>query len=180
MRLLKFSALIFSNLVALSAFAEQPTEPVELNAGADLTAPSISVQGLGNKILDEATSAKYLVFVDDNVEYAYSFKRLGSNDVKWSGKPSDIKGLVFFVVTAYQDGVELNTQLTTYRPSRYANAIKLEKFDRNEKRPYNFDLGMDSQGRLFGINKADDVTYLHKSGTIKKPKDPKENNSLFF
>lgn len=180
MRSLKLFALIFSNLVALSAFAEQPTEPVELNPNADLTAPSISVQGLGNKILDEATSAKYLVFVDDNVEYAYSFKRLGSNDVKWSGKPSDIQGLVFFVVTAYQDGVELNTQLTTYRPSRYANAIKLEKFDRNEKRPYNFDLGMDSDGRLFGINKADDVTYLRKSNTIRKPKDPKENNPLFY
>jgi hypothetical protein len=171
---------VSSNLVALSAFAEQPKEPIELNSGADLKAPSIAVQGLGNKILDEASSAKYFVFMDDNVEYAYSFQRLGSNDVKWSGKPSDIQGLVFFVVTAYQDGVKLNSQLTTYRPSKYKNAIKLEKFDRNEKRPYSFDLGIDSESRLFGVNKVDDVTYLHKSDTIKKPKDPKEDNPLFY
>ena len=171
---------VLAATLSLNAFAEAPKEPVQLAGSYDPKAPSISVQGLGNKILDAATAPKYLVFTINNVEYAYSFKRLGSNDVKYIGKQSDVQGLVFFEVTAYQDGYKLNSQLTTYRQSKYAGAIKLEKFDRNEKRPYKFDLGLDSSGNLFGINKPTDVTYFSPADSIKKPTDTKKNNPLFY
>lgn len=180
MKFLKYALSSFALCLSLNTFADIPKEKVELNPSADLKAPSISVQGLGNKILDELTSAKYLAFEIDGVEYAYTFKRLGSADVRYTGNPGDIAGLVFLEVTAYQDGLKLNSQLTTYRPSKYKNAIKLEKFDRNEKRPYQFDVGMDSKGRVFGIDSLNEVTYLYKKDSIKQPKDPKEDNPLFF
>lgn len=171
---MKTSLLVFSIFLCLCnavAFADAPREPIALNPSVDPKAPSISVQGLGNKILDAAGSAKYLVFDYNGKQYAYSIKRLGSGDVRYSGKPSDIEGLVFLDVTAYQDGRKLNSQLTTYRQSKYANAIRLEKFDRNEERPYQFDLGIDSSGELLIIDGRDDVIYLHKKDSIKKPKD---------
>lgn len=179
MNILKSGLSVFALAFAINAFAEQPKESIELNPSVDPKAPSISVQGLGNKILDAAGSAKYLVFDYNGKQYAYSIKRLGSGDVRYSGKPSDIEGLVFFDVTAYQDGRKLNSQLTTYRQSKYANAIRLEKFDRNEERPYQFDLGIDSSGELLIIDGRDNVIYLTKQDKIKDPVPFRESNKKF-
>lgn len=180
---MKTSLLVFSIFLCLCnavAFADAPKEAIVLNPSVDPKAPSISVQGLGNKILDAAGSAKYLVFDYNGKQYAYSIKRLGSGDVRYSGKPSDIEGLVFFDVTAYQDGRKLNSQLTTYRQSKYANAIRLEKFDRNEERPYQFDLGIDSSGELMIIDGRDNVIYLTKQDKIKEPISLKEKYKQFI
>lgn len=179
MKLYKWISVAIFSLLSGFVLAETPKEAIELNPSVDPKAPSISVQGLGNKILDAAGSAKYLVFDYNGKQYAYSIKRLGSGDVRWSGKPSDIEGLVFFDVTAYQDGRKLNSQLTTYRQSKYANAIRLEKFDRNEERPYQFDLGIDSNGELVIINSSDDVIYLTKQDSIKEPISFRERTKKF-
>lgn len=168
--------VVLAAFFSLSAFAEVPKEPVQLAGSYDPKAPSISVQGLGNKILDAATAPKYLTFTYNKTNYAYSFKRRGSNDVKYIGKQSDIQGLVFFDVTAYSDGDKLGTQLTTYRQSKFSNAIKLQKFERNEKRSYEFDLGLDSDGRLMIVNKENSVIYLAPAEEIQKPVSLKEKN----
>ncbi len=180
MNIMKSGLSVFALAFAIKAFAEQPKEPVELNSSADLKAPSIAAQDVGNKILDELTSAKFWIFNVNGVENAYTFKKLSSTDVRYSGNPKDIDGLIFFEMTGYREGVKLDSQLTTYRPSQYVNAIKLQKFDRNENRPYEFDLGIDSQNRLFGIMKKDNVIYLQKADAIKPPKDPRKNNPAFF
>lgn len=172
---------ILAAALSLNAFADAPKEPVQLAASYDPKAPSISVQGLGNKILDAATAPKYLRYVSNGTEYAYSFKRLEHSEVKYIGRQSDIDGLVFFEVTAYKDGGLLNSQLSVYRQSKYANAIKLEKFDRNEKKPYQFDLGTDSAGRIFGISSEKNVTYFSPADSIKEHVDiEKKANPAFF
>lgn len=174
MNILKSGLSVFALAFAVNAFAEKPKEPVELNSSADLKGPSISVQGLGNKIIEKASSSKFIVFDSNGIEYAYSIKKLGSADVRYSGNPKDIEGLVFLEVAGYQDGRKFNTQLTTYRPSKYMNAIKLEKFDRDENKPYEFDLGLDSEGRLIGITSLEDVTYFRPCDSIKKPQSARE------
>ena len=165
---------VLAATLSLNAFAEAPKEPVQLASSYDPKAPSISVQGLGNKILDVATSAKYFVTVFNGTEYAYSFKRLGSNDVKYVGKQSDIQGLVFIDVTGYVAGRQLNAQTSSYRQSKYSDAIFIKKFERNEKKPYEFDLGLDSENRLFIINKPGDVIYLKPTNEIQKPVSARE------
>jgi len=170
---------VLAATLSLNAFAEAPKEPVPLASSYDPKAPSISVQGLGNKILDAATAPKYLLIAHNGVNYAYSIKRLGSGDVKYVGKQSDIDGLVFLDVTAYKDGRKLNSQLTIYRQSKFSNAIYLQKFDRNEKRPYQFDLGLDSDGRLMIVNKPNDVLYMKPVDELQKAVPFAEKNSEF-
>lgn len=51
---------VLAAVLSRNAFAEAPKEPVQLAGSYDPKAPSISVQGLGNKILDAATARKYL------------------------------------------------------------------------------------------------------------------------
>jgi hypothetical protein len=172
--MMKKLMMVFAAALSLNAFAEAPKEPVQLAGSYDPKAPSISVQGLGNKILDVATSAKYFVTIFNGAEYAYSFKRLGSNDVKYIGKQSDIQGLVFIDVTGYVAGRQLNAQISTYRQSKYSDAIFIKKFDRDEKKPYEFDLGLDTENRLFIINKPGDVIYLKPASEIQKPVSAKE------
>jgi len=170
---------IFATLAAalsLNAFAEAPEEPVQLAASYDPKAPSISVQGLGNKILDVATSAKYFATTRNGTEYAYAFKRLGSNDVKYIGKQSDIQGLVFIEVTGYVDGLKLNSQLSTYRQSKYANAIWIQKFDRDEKKPCQFNVGLSADNKLVLINGVNNVVYMSPSAKIVEHKTNKEKN----
>lgn len=174
MKILKLIFPLCFFLGGAVALADTPKEPVEPNPNADLKAPSISVQGLGNKIIEKASSSKFIVFDSNGIEYAYSIKKLGTGDVRYSGNPQDIEGLVFLEVTGFQDGRKYNTQLTTYRPSKYLNAIKLVKFDRDEHKPYEFDLGIDSEGRLIGITSLEDVTYFRPSDSIKKPQSAKD------
>ena len=171
---------VLAAALSLNAFADAPKEPVQLASSYDPKGLSISVQGIGNKIFDKASSAKYIVFEKNGIEYAYSIKRLESSDVKYIGKRSDIDGLVFLEVTGFQDGYKFNTQLTVYRPSKYQNAIKLQKFDRDEKKPYQFDLGIDSQENLMGITNQNDVVYFSLKDSIKQPKTLKEKSKINF
>lgn len=174
MKILKYALSGLALCVSLNTFAESPKEKVEINSTVNLNAPSISVQGIGNEIIGKASSSKYIVFNSNGIEYAYSIKKLGSADVKYSGNPADIAGLIFLEVTGYQDGKKFNSQLTIYRPSKYKNAIKLIKFDRNEYKPYEFDIGLDSKGRLIGITSTEDVTYFSNMEIIKKPTSAKD------
>lgn len=167
---------VLTAALSLNAFAEAPKEPVQLAGSYDPKAPSISVQGLGNRILDVATSAKYFVTTRNGTEYAYTFKRLGSNDVKYIGKQSDIQGLVFIEVVGYVDGLKLNSQLSTYRQSKYANAIWIQKFDRDEKKPYQFNIGLSADNKLVLINGINNVIYMSPSDAIVEHKTNKEKN----
>lgn len=172
-----FAALALA--VSVNALAEAPKEAIKENIGYDRKGSSVSVQGIGNRILEQASKSRYLIINRNDIEYAYSIRKLGSGDVKYIGKQSDIEGLVFLEVIGYKDGEELNNQLTVYRPSKYQNSIYLEKFDRNENRPYQFNLSLDSSGKLFIINGLDDVTYLTPSDKLKKPVPFLEKNKKF-
>ena len=171
---------VLAATLSLNAFAEAPKEPVQLAGSYDPKAPSISVQGLGNQIIDKASSAKYIVFEKNGIEYAYSVRRLEASEVKYIGNRSDIDGLIFLDVTGFKDGYKFNTQLTVYRPSKYKGAIKFEKFDRNEEKPYQFDLGIDSQQNLMGITNQNDVVYFSLKDSIKQPKTLKEKSKINF
>lgn len=169
------SFVVLSSLaLSISAFADQPKESIEIVRKYDYRGLSIDVQGLGNKILDEAGKSKYLIFKDGKSEYAYSIKRLGSGDVKYIGKQSDIQGLVFISVAGYANGKLISDQLSVYRPSKFGNAIYIDKFDRDERKPYKFDLGIDSSNNLFIINNDKNVTYLNHGDTLTTTERPKE------
>lgn len=171
---------VLATAFSLNAFADAPKEPVQLASSYNPKGLSVSVQGLGNQILDKASSAKYIVFEKNGIEYAYSIKKLEPSEIKYIGKRSDIDGLVFLDVTGFRDGYKFNTQLTVYRPSKYKDAIKLEKFDRDEEKPYQFDLGIDSQQNLIGITNQNDVVYFNLKDSIKEPKKVKERSSRNF
>lgn len=173
--ILILSVITFS----FNAMAEQPKEKIELNNTYEQKGKSISVQGVANKILEVAGKTKYLVINRNNIEYAYTIRKLGSGDMKYHGNQNDIDGLVFLEVIGYKEGRELNNQLTTYRPSKFKDAIYLEKFDRNENRPYQFNLSIDSKGNIFMINDLNDVTYLEQKDTLKKPKTLLEEGRKF-
>lgn len=172
--------ILSSVLLSINSFADIPKEKIELNANYNPKGLSISVQGLGNEIIEKASSAKYIVFEKNGIEYAYSIKKLGSGDVKYIGNQSDINGLVFLEVIGYRDGYKFNNQLTIYRPSKYKNAIKLEKFDRDEEKPYHFDIGLDSNKNLIGISNENDVVYFNLKNSIKEPKSFKERSKRNF
>ena len=144
---LKVFSLPLMFALSTSAFAVSPDEPLTKNPDYVINSNqrSIDIQGLGDKILDEASSARYLVRQDNKgTEYAYSFKRLGSNDIKYTGNTEDIAGYIYFKLTVYQDGAKVQEQTTAFIPSEYSGAIKLLKMDRDEKPRYDFNLGMDA------------------------------------
>ena len=179
-KLLASKLFVLSSVAfVFTAFADQPKESIEANSAYDRKGTSISVQGIGNKVIEQASKSKYLVFNRNNIEYAYSIRKLGSGDVKYVGKQSDIDGLVFLEVIGYKDGKELNNQLTVYRPSKFKYAIYLEKFDRNEKRPYQFNLSVDSAGNVMIVNELNDVTYLTPSDKLKPPVSILEKGKKF-
>lgn len=180
-KLLASKLLVLSSVIfVFNAFAAQPKEPIEANSAYDRKGTSISVQGIGNKIIEQASRSKYLVINRNDIEYAYSIRKLGSGDMKYVGKQSDIDGLVFLEVIGYKNGRELNHQLTVYRPSKFKNAIYLEKFDRNENRPYQFNLSMDSAGNMMIINELNDVTYLTPSDKLRPPVSILEEGKKFI
>lgn len=129
---------------------------------------SANIQGFGNEVLDQVGKSKYIKFDQQDTEYAFSIVRMGSNDVKYTGDPNDLNGVVFLLVKAYKDGFELPSQVSTYTPSRYKKAIKIVKMDRNDERPYEFDLGMDSDKKLYIINSPTSSTQLQQVNEIKE------------
>ena len=176
---LKLSVIPLICAFSMAAFAVTPDEPLTKNPGYKINTDqrSIEIQGLGNKILDEASSARYMVRVDtDGTEYAYSFKRLGSKDLGYTGNAADIAGYIFFKLTVYINGDEVQQQTTAFVPSEYSSAIKFLKMDRDERDTYAFNLGIDSNNRVYVITSPTDVVYLEKKETIKKPISIRERN----
>lgn len=140
---------------------------------------SVDIQGFGNQILDQAGKSKYLKFDLQGTEYAYVIERMPSNSVKYTGNPNDIKGVVFLLVRAFKDGFELPKQVSTYTPSKYNNAIRIVKMDRNDERPYEFYLGMDEDKRLFLIDGPTSTTHLEQVDTIKNYVSRKDKKSPY-
>ena len=140
---------------------------------------SVDIQGFGNQILDQAGKSKYLKFDLQGTEYAYVIERMGSNDVQYTGNTKDLKGVIFIRVRAFKDGFELPNQVSTFKPSKYSQAIRIEKMDRNDERPYEFDLGMDEDKRLFLIDGPTSTTHLEQVDTIKKYVSRKDKKSPY-
>ncbi|MBJ7434213.1 MAG: hypothetical protein JHC54_00160 [Acinetobacter sp.] len=142
---------------------------------------SADIQGFGNRVLDQVGKSKYIKFDQQKTEYAYRIKRLSEGDIKYTGNKSDIKGIIFIEVTEYKDGLELPEQVSTFTPSKYNNAIKILKMDRNDERPYEFDLGMDSDSKLYLINENGSTVPLQQVNAIKRyiPLTEKHKDMIF-
>ena len=168
----KLTLMSLALSVATTAYAVTPLEPLGKNPNfvRNSDQRSNEIQGMGNKILDAASSARYQVRVDtDNTEYAYAFERLDESALQYTGNPEDIAGYKFFNLTIYIDGTKMQTQTTAFVPSEYSNAILFKKMDRDENDTYDFDLGMDGENRIYIITSPTDVVYLTAQETIKKP-----------
>ena len=175
----KFTLITLALSVATAAYAVPPLEPLGKNPNfvRNSDQRSIEIQGMGNKILDAASSARYQVRVDtDNTEYAYAFERLDESALQYTGNREDIAGYKFFNLTIYINGTKMQTQTTAFVPSEYSNAILFKKMDRDERNTYDFDLGMDSENRVYIITSPTDVVYLTPQETIRKPMSTLERN----
>ncbi|HEX8595513.1 MAG TPA: hypothetical protein VF682_19895 [Pseudomonas sp.] len=171
-------SLIPVAFISLSALAVPPLEPITKKPNYILNGNQRSnvVQGVGNRILDVASSAKYQLYhyLNDDKEYAFRFNRVSIANEQYTGNPADIANYIFFELWYVIDGSEVKSgqfqmmQITSFGPSQYNNAIRLMKMDRDERRVYEFDLGIDSQNRLFTIRNDHDVTYFTPSETHKK------------
>lgn len=171
---LMLSALIFSTATLVHAeLSFSKNESYKDNQ------VSVDIQGFGNQILDQAGKSKYLKFDFQGTEYAYVIERMGSNDVQYTGNTKDLKGVIFIRVRAFKDGFELPNQVSTFKPSKYSQAIRIEKMDRNDERPYEFDLGMDEDKRLFLIDGPTSTTHLEQVDTIKKYVSRKDKKSPY-
>ena len=171
---LMLSALIFSTATLVHA---EPS--FSKNESYKDNQVSVDIQGFGNQILDQAGKSKYLKFDLQGTEYAYVIERMGSNDVQYTGNTKDLKGVIFIRVRAFKDGFELPNQVSTFKPSKYSQAIRIEKMDRNDERPYEFDLGMDEDKRLFLIDGPTSTTHLEQVDTIKKYVSRKDKKSPY-
>lgn len=171
---LMLSALIFSTATLVHAEAS-----FSKNESYKDNQVSVDIQGFGNQILDQAGKSKYLKFDLQGTEYAYVIERMVSNDVQYTGNTKDLKGVIFIRVRAFKDGFELPNQVSTFKPSKYSQAIRIEKMDRNDERPYEFDLGMDEDKRLFLIDGPTSTTHLEQVDTIKKYVSRKDKKSPY-
>lgn len=171
---LMLSALIFSTATLVHA-APSFSKNESYREGQ----VSADIQGFGNQIIDQAGKSKYLKFDLQGTEYAYSIERLGSNDVQYTGNTKDLEGVIFIRVTAFKDGFELPKQVSTFTPSKYNNAIHIVKMDRNDERPYEFDLGMNEGKQLFLIESPTSTTKLEQVDKIKKYVSRKDKKSPY-
>ncbi|KRC94334.1 hypothetical protein ASE33_06920 [Pseudomonas sp. Root9] len=171
---LMLSALIFSTATLVHA-----APSFSKNESYKDNQVSVDIQGFGNQILDQAGKSKYLKFDLQGTEYAYVIERMGSNDVQYTGNTKDIEGVIFIRVRAFKDGFELPKQVSTFKPSKYSQAIRIEKMDRNDERPYEFDLGMDDEKELFLIESPTSTTKLVQVDTIKKHVSRKDKKSPY-
>ncbi|MFJ2462911.1 hypothetical protein [Pseudomonas sp. NPDC087615] len=170
------SALIISAATLVHADASSSFSKNESYKDSQVSA---DIQGYGNRILDQAGKSKYLKFDLQGTEYAYVIERMGSNDVQYTGNTKDLEGVIFIRVRAFKDGFELPKQVSTFTPSKYNNAIRIVKLDRNDERPYEFDLGMDEDKRLFLIDGPTSTTHLEQVDTIKKYVSRKDKKSPY-
>jgi len=165
---MKIATLVLSALIFSTAPLVQAATSFSKNESYRVDQVSADIQGFGNQILDQAGKSKYLKFDLQGTEYAYIIERLGSNDVQYTGNAKDLNGVIFINVRAFKDGYELPKQVSTFTPSKYNNAIRIVKMDRNDDRPYEFDLGMDDDKRLYLIDRPTSTTHLEQVDTIKK------------
>ncbi|MCD7078623.1 hypothetical protein LRQ11_06755 [Pseudomonas sp. MAFF 311095] len=178
---MKIATLVLSALIFSTAPLVQAATSFSKNESYRVDQVSADIQGFGNQILDQAGKSKYLKFDLQGTEYAYIIERLGSNDVQYTGNAKDLNGVIFINVRAFKDGFELPKQVSTFKPSKYNNAIRIVKMDRNDERPYEFDLGMDSDNKLYLINKNGSTTPLQQVNEIKRdiPLTEKNKDMIF-
>lgn len=176
---MKIADLMLSALIFSSATPVQAATSFSKNESYRVDQVSADIQGFGNQILDQAGKSKYLKFDLQGTEYAYIIERLGSNDVQYTGNAKDLNGVIFINVRAFKDGFELPKQVSTFTPSKYNNAIRIVKMDRNDDRPYEFDLGMDEDKRLFLIDSPTSTTHLEQVDSIKKHVSRKDKKSPY-
>ena len=160
---LLFTAMLFSTATVVLADTNFST-----NEHYNDQQVSADIQGFGNQVLDQVGKSKYIKFDQQKTEYAYTIERMGSNDVQYTGNPADMKGVRFIKVQFFVDGTPGHTQVSSFTPSKYKNAIKIVKMDRDDDRPYEFDLGMDSNNKLYLINKNGSATPLQQVNEIKR------------
>lgn len=176
---MKIAALVLSALIFSAATNVLAGPSFSKNESYKDNQVSVDIQGFGNQILDQAGKSKYLKFDLQGTEYAYIIERMGSNDVQYTGNAKDLNGVIFINVRAFKDGFELPKQVSTFTPSKYNNAIRIVKMDRNDDRPYEFDLGMDDDKRLYFIESKTAIVPLEQVDKIKKYVPRRERKSPY-
>jgi len=176
----KFGSLVFILLLFSTATLVQADTSFSKNENYNENQVSADIQGFGNQVLDQIGKSKYIKFDQQKTEYAYTIERMGSNDVKYTGNPADMRGVRFIKVQFFVDGTPGHTQVSTFTPSKYNNAIKIVKMDRDDERPYEFDLGMDSDNKLYIINKNGSTTQLQQVNEIKRKIPLSEKNKAMI
>lgn len=176
---MKIAANVLSALIFSAATLVHADASFSKNESYQPGQVSADIQGFGNQVLDQAGKSKYLKFDLQGAEYAYTIERMGSNDVQYTGNAKDLNGVIFIRVRAFKDGFELPKQVSTFTPSKYNNAIRIVKMDRNDDRPYEFDLGMDGDKNLLLINSATSTTKLEQVDTIKKHVSRRDKKSPY-
>lgn len=176
----KISSFVFTALLISTPTFVQAETSFSKNESYNENQVSADIQGFGNQVLDQIGKSKYIKFDQQKTEYAYTIERMGSNDVKYTGNPADMKGVRFIKVQFFKNGTPLRTQVSTFTPSKYNNAIKIVKMDRDDERPYEFDLGMDSDNKLYLINKDGSVTLLQQVNEIQKDIPLTESQKKFI
>lgn len=176
----KISSFAFTALLISTATLVQADTSFSKNDSYNENQVSADIQGFGNQVLDQVGKSKYIKFDQQKTEYAYTIERMGSNDVKYTGNPNDMKGVRFIKVQFFVNGTPGRTQVSTFTPSKYNNAIKIVKMDRDDERPYEFDLGMDSDNKLYIINNNGSTTALQQVNEIKRNIPLTEQNKDFL
>ena len=164
----KISSFAFTALLISTATLVQADTSFSKNDSYNENQVSVDIQGFGNKVIDQVGKSKYIKFDQQKTEYAYTITRYAEGDIQYTGNPSDMKGVRFIKVQLFVDGTPGRTQVSTFTPSKYNNAIKIVKMDRDDERPYEFDLGMDSENKLYIINKNGSTTPLQQVNEIKR------------
>ncbi|MBJ7434860.1 MAG: hypothetical protein JHC54_03610 [Acinetobacter sp.] len=164
---MKFATLISALFFCTASFAHADTS-FSKNESYNENQVSADIQGFGNRVLDQVGKSKYIKFDQQKTEYAYTITRYADSDIKYTGNPLNIKGVRFIKVQFFKDGTPGHTQVSTFTPSKYNNAIKIVKMDRDDDRPYEFDLGMDSDNKLYIINNNGSTTQLQQVNEIKR------------
>jgi hypothetical protein len=177
----QISSLVFTAMLFSTATVVQADTSFSKNETYNDQQVSADIQGFGNKVIDQVGKSKYVKFDQQKTEYAYPITRYAEGDIQYTGNPVDMKGVRFIKVQFFVDGTPGHTQVSTFTPSKYNNAIRIVKMDRDDSRPYEFDLGMDSDNKLYIINKNGSATPLQQVNEIKRdiPLTEKNKDMIF-